>query len=140
MLFTLSIDVYLSLNGEVIPNHGYVEISDIGCSDTTALLCHTNKPAPDGANSGGDWFAPDGTRVGGFSSTDVPGFGRNRGPMVVRLRRNSGTPDEGIYHCAIQEQGATSTTKVYVGLYNTGGGMSTRMAHNDNTSHVLPQV
>ena len=120
--FTSLTDVYLSLNGEVIPNYGYVEISDIGFSDTTALLCHTNRPPPDGSTiSGGDWFAPDWTRV---VNTDVSGFERNRGPMVVRLRRNSGTQDEGIYHCAIHEQGATSTTKVYVGLYNTGGGMS----------------
>ena len=117
-----STDVYLSLNGEVIPNHGYVEISDIGSSDTTALLCHTNRPAS-GANSGGDWFAPDGTRVGGPGSTDVPGFGRNRGPMVVRLRRsNSGSPVQGIYQCTIYEDTLISPTKYYVGLYNTGGG------------------
>ena len=88
-------DVYLSLNGEVIPNHGYVEISDIGSSDTTALLCHTNRPASGGTNSGGDWFTPDGIRVGDPGSTDVPGFERNRGPMVVRLRRSVSSPDEG---------------------------------------------
>ena len=123
MLFISSTDVYLSLNGEVIPNHGYVEISDIGSSDTTALLCHTNKPAPDGANSGGHWFAPDGTIVGGLMSTNVPGFGRNRDPMLVRLRRsNSGTSYEGIYWCDVNDAAETSQT-VYVGLYNTGGGM-----------------
>ena len=52
MLFTSSTDVYLSLNGEVIPNHGYVEISDIGSSDITALLCHTDRPADSIGNSG----------------------------------------------------------------------------------------
>ena len=115
--------MYLSLNGEVIPNHGYVEISDIGSSDTTALLCHTNKPPPPGsATSGGDWFAPDGTRVAGLHFNSVPGFERNRSPMVVRLRSTSGTPYGGIYECSVQEQGATDTSKVYVGLYNTGGG------------------
>ncbi|CAI8029810.1 hypothetical protein GBAR_LOCUS16916, partial [Geodia barretti] len=31
-------NVFLSLNGAVIPNHGYVAISDIGFSDNTALL------------------------------------------------------------------------------------------------------
>ena len=124
--------MYLSLNGEVIPNHGYVEISDIGSSDTTALLCHTNRP-PYYYNSGGDWSAPDGTRVGSLSSTDVPGFERNRGPMVVRLRRRTSgsAPDEGIYQCSVQEQGATDNTKVCVGLYNTGGG-ECRLA---NSSH-----
>ena len=115
-------DVYLSLDGTVIPNHGYVEISRIGSTDDSALLCHTNFPPPSGSTtSGGDWLAPDGTRV--FLS-DVPGFTRSRGPMVVRLKRTSGTPPEGIYECTIQD--ATSTVHiVYVGLYNTGGGKTT---------------
>ena len=128
MLFTSSTDVYLSLNGEVIPNHGYVEISDIGSSDTTALLCHTNRPPPPGsAHSEGDWFAPDGDRVDG---TDVPGFGRNRGPMVVRLRGRTSipAPAEGIYWCTIFDDSETSQT-VYVGLYNTGGGMKKNLLH-----------
>ena len=120
MLLISSTDVYLSLNGKVIPNHGYVEISDIGFSDTTALLCHTNRPA-EYFNSGGEWFAPDWTIVGGLHSTVVPGFGRNRGPMLVRLRRTSGTPYEGIYQCSVNDATETSQS-VYVGLYNTGGG------------------
>ena len=124
MLFKSSTDVYLSLNGEVIPNHGYVEISDIGFSDNTALLCHTNKPAVNSANpnSEGDWFAPNGTIVGNVGSTDVPGFERNRDPMLVRLKRNSGTPDEGIYQCDVNDATETPQT-VYIGLYNTGGGI-----------------
>ena len=124
MLFTSSTDVYLSLNGEVIPNNGFVEISDIGSSDTTALLCHTNRhPSPGRYISGGDWFVPDGTRVGSIGSTDVPGFERNRGPMVVRLRRNSNTaPDEGIYQCSVHDAAETHK-RAYVGLYSTGGGM-----------------
>ena len=128
MLFTSSTDVYLSLNGEVIPNHGYVKISDIGSSNTAALLCHTNRPPPPGsAHSEGDWFAPGGTRVDG---TDVPGFGRNRGPMVVRLRRRTSipAPAEGIYWCTIFDASGTSQT-VYVGLYNTGGGMKKNLLH-----------
>ena len=113
-------DVYLSLDDDIIPNHGYVEISRIGSTDDSALLCHTNNPPPPGsANSGGDWWAPDGTRVSG---TDVPGVIRNRAAMVARLWRASGTPLEGIYQCTIED--ATSTVQmVYVGLYNTGGGI-----------------
>ena len=110
-------DVYLSLNDDIIPNHGYVEISRIGSNDDSALLCHTNRP-PDDAHSGGDWLAPDGTRV---FVTAVPGFTISRAPMVVRLKRTSGTPPKGIYRCTIED--ATSTVQmVYVGLYNTGGG------------------
>ena len=124
VLFTSSTDVYLSLNGEIIPNHGYVEISDIGYSDSTALLCHTNRPAF-GWNSGGDWFAPDGARVGGiYYNMDVPGFGRNRDPMVVRLRRSDveTAPERGIFLCEIKDATETLQT-LYVGLYNNGQGM-----------------
>ena len=97
-------------------------ISDIGSTDNTALLCITNRPVlPGGRNSGGDWFAPDGDKVGGLASTDVPGFGRNRGDMIVRLRRNDGTPEEGIYHCVVEDADNITQT-VYVGLYNSGGG------------------
>ena len=115
--------VYLSLNDDIIPNHGYVMISDIGSTDNTALLCITNRDAPSGSsNSGGDWFAPDGVTVGVVASTTVPGFGRNKGDMVVRLRRNSVTePEEGIYHCVVQDADDVPQT-VYVGLYNSGGG------------------
>ena len=120
VLFTPSIDVFLSLNGTVIPNNGLVNINDIGSTDDTALLCITNRPpSGGGTNSGGNWHAPDWTGVGG---TDVPGFDRNRGPMVVRLlRRESETPTEGIYHCAIEDN-TLKLEAVNVGLYNSGGG------------------
>ena len=116
------VGVYLSLNDDIIPNHGYVVISDVGSTDDTALICHTNRPPPDNAaNSGGNWFAPDEARVTG---TVVPGFGRNRGPMMVRLLRNTATdpPSEGIYHCLVEDVTLTEQT-VYVGLYNSGGGI-----------------
>ena len=123
-LLSFYIGVYLSLNGRVIPNHGYVVISDIGTAgDDTALLCHTNRPPPTGSShSGGDWFARDGTEVTGAA---VPGFRRNRGPMVVRLYRNTATgpPAEGIYYCQIQDDTDTLYT-VTVGLYNSAEGMT----------------
>ena len=101
-----------------------MEISDIGYSDSTALLCHTNRPVFE-VNSRGDWFAPDGARVGGiYYNMDVPGFGRNRGPMVVRLRRNDWgvAPERGIFLCKIKDATETLQT-LYVGLYNNGQGM-----------------
>ena len=97
-------------------------ISDIGSTNDTSLICHTNRPATfsNNAHSGGDWFAPDETRV---NMNAVPGFWRNRGPMMVRLLRNTATdpPSEGIYHCLVEDDTLTEQT-VYVGLYNTGGG------------------
>ena len=117
--------MYLSLNGDIIPNHGYVVISDIGSTDDTALICHTNHPATYESyynyNSGGNWLAPDLTRV---NRNDVPGFMRNRGPMVVRLRRsNSYNPlAEGIYLCEVKDTTEIWQT-IYVGLYNRGNGI-----------------
>ena len=125
----LDSDVYLSLDGVVIPNHGYVVIDDIsmsGVTDPTPLLCHTNRPPPTGvpANSGGDWISPTDITVGalnGPSSGDVPGLGRNRDAMEVRLWRTTGTPAEGIYRCEVMDATDTLQT-VYVGLYNDDGG------------------
>ena len=109
--------MFLSLNGVVIPNHGYVNISDIG-TDDAALLCHTTRPGihePEG-----NWFAPNGTRV---FVDDVPGFKRSRAPMVVRLNKLSATNQpQGIYKCSIKENEGDSTPReIYVGLYYTAG-------------------
>ena len=122
----LDSDVYLSLDGVFIPNHGYVLISDIGSDDVTdptPLLCHTNRSPPNGgpATSGGNWISPTDITVGNINSGDVPGFGRNRGPMEVRLWRTTGTPVEGIYRCEVMDA-SEILQKVYVGLYNDGGG------------------
>ena len=101
-------------------------ISKIGSTDNTSLICHTNQPATlsSNAHSGGNWFAPSKTRV---NNGAVPGFKRNRGPMMVRLLRNTATDppseaSEGIYHCLVEDDTLTNQT-VYVGLYNTGGGI-----------------
>ena len=111
-------------------------ISDIGSAgDDTALLCHTNRPPPTGnSNSGGNWIAPYGTTVGGM---DVPGFRRNRDPMIVRMYRDTATgpPAEGIYQCEIEDDTDTLTT-ADVGLYNNGGGKltNTRLIYSQNNA------
>ena len=118
--------MYLSLNDVIISNHGYVVISDIGSTENTTLICNTNRPVTIKSNkrhSGGDWYGPSGTRVGGIGSDDVSGFVRTRGPMVVRLLRNTATdpPSEGIYHCVVEDDTMTEHT-LYVGLYNSENG------------------
>ena len=108
--------MFLSLNGVVIPNHGYVNISDIG-TDDAALLCHTTYPGIH--ESEGNWSAPDGTRV---FVDNVPGFNRSIGPMAVRLNKISGTGQpEGIYKCAMKENENATPQDIYVGLYHTAG-------------------
>ena len=113
--------MYLTLNGTFIPNHGYVNISDIGSTDDTALICKNNNVTTHVLN--GDWHAPDGSKVGSLNESTVPGFERDRGPMVVRLRRRTASdpPSEGIYYCVVKNNTFTAPT-VYVGLYNSGGG------------------
>ncbi|CAI8054763.1 Receptor-type tyrosine-protein phosphatase F, partial [Geodia barretti] len=135
-------DVFLRLNGAVIPNNGLLNISDIGSSDDTALLCITNRPPPSGnpPNSGGNWLAPDGTRVGDKDNNDVQGFVRNRGPMVVRLKRTAGTAAEGIYRCSVNDTDSTPHS-LYVGLYTSGRGqvMLSTLPPHSITSGASPQ-
>ena len=90
-------------------------MDDIGSTDDTALLCHTNKVLP--KVIGGDWLDPDGTKVGNVNEHGgVPGVERNRGPHVVRLKRSSdGTPPEGMYKCVVRDTTDTNQT-VYVGI------------------------
>ena len=118
LLLDANTGVFLTLNADVIPNHGYMKISDIGTD--TALLCHTDHPPLSNSHhSGGDWFGPDGTRVNG---ADVPGFITDRGSMVVRLKRTTGIPAQGIYWCSILDSASTLQT-IYVGLFNSGRGI-----------------
>ena len=122
-LILLSSAVFVSLNCHIIPNHGYVDIRDIGTTYDTALLCHSDRGPTSVGDSGGDWYAPDGTRVGRSGMNKVPGFVRNRGSMVVRLLRNTATDPaaEGIYQSSILDAEGNNQM-LYVGLYNTGNG------------------
>ena len=111
--------MYLSFHGNVIPNHGYAVIDDI--SFENAVLCHTDLPTQFrgyALHSGGNWFAPDGTRV---NEHDVPGFTRNREPMVVRLVKTETSANQGIYKCSIQDA-KREQQSVYIGLYYQGYG------------------
>ena len=92
-------------------------MDDIGSTDDTALLCHTNEPSR--RDSEGDWFAPNGTKVSNYTDSmprDVPGFGRTRSPHLVRLKRSSdGSPPEGTYKCVVRDTTNINQT-VYVGI------------------------
>ena len=112
--------MYLSLNGRIIPNNSYVTISDIGTSNDSALLCHTNRPAS-GGNSGGNWYSPVGTRVlGVYERNGVKGLVRNRAPMMVRLFKKTinASPLEGIYQCVINDFEKVEHT-LNVGIYDS---------------------
>ena len=118
-------DVYLSLNDVIIPNNSHVVISDIGSTENTAMICNTNYLVIIDSkihHSGGDWYGPSGTSVGGIGSKNVSGFVRTRGRMVVRLLRNTATdpPSEGIYYCVVEDDTMTEHT-LYIELYNSRG-------------------
>ena len=93
-------------------------ISDIGSTNTDALICHTDRPASNGnTNPGGNWFAPN-------VDDSVPGFRINKAPMIIRLLSGSSTPAQGIYHCSIEVQrDQVMLQNVHVGLYHSGEGM-----------------
>ena len=111
-------DVYVSLNGAVIPNNGYVDIRDIGYYDDNALKCHTNNYKYRCYE--GDWFAPNGSVVQGDDYRE-PGLIARRNHMTVLLIKIAGIPLEGIYHCSIHDNTFT-TKKIYVGIYDNGRG------------------
>ena len=71
-----------------------------------------------------------------MSGSDVPGVARNRGPMVVRLKRFSGDPPEGIYWCGILQQNMMDVVIVNVGLYNSGRGIQLKL--NNGAIQFLP--
>ena len=103
--------MYIRLNDSIIPNHGYVKISDLSFASLDCLNTdHQHE---------GNWISPDGTTVD--NSGSVPGFMTTRGPLIVRLLRTSGTPQQGIYQCVVQNDTAVPYA-VHVGLYNSGEG------------------
>ena len=104
--------MYIRLNDSIILNRGYVKISDLSFATLDCLN-------PDHQHEG-NWISPDGTTVD--SSGSVPGFRTTRGPLIVRLLRTSGTPQQGIYQCVVQRATAVLYT-VHVGLYNSGEGV-----------------
>ena len=102
--------LFLSLRGTPIDNDSFVDVDDIGNSDSpldNRLLCLTNETDccgnADGSPSGG-WNFPDGSVVGGVPSggTVVDVFTRNRGTSVVRLLRHGNPSERGRFRCDIR--------------------------------------
>ena len=112
-------------NGQIIPNHGFVLLDNVG-EGSEGLLCLTDLPAccrppytdPIGRPALGNWYFPNGTRV--VSSGNQWDFHRTRGQIVVLLHRRRGGAT-GIYHCNVTGQNKDLIT-LYVGVYtaNTG--------------------
>ena len=118
---------YVSLMGENLPNHAYVDLTLVG-NDTTdpgnTVRCHTDLETCCTGYQGvhrGDWYFPDGSILAGPGSGDIY---IRRGPQVIHLRRrNNAMSPSGIYHCEIPTEAVNDDVDtitgetVYVGLY-----------------------
>ena len=95
---TVQVSLYITTRSE---NLNQLARIIINCHNTilvTALICHTKHPYS--SDSGGDWFAPDGTVVSG---DNVPGLTTYELPIALRLFRNavSDPAPKGIYQCVV---------------------------------------
>ena len=125
-MFSIS-GVFLSLNGVIVPNNGYVLASSIGSNDD-GILCNTDRNsccrASDNPNGGaqGHWYDPEGNEVGSYTDeyTAENGyanfFARNRGSGIVRLYRSGSPSERGQFRCEIPNaSGNTETRYVNIG-------------------------
>ena len=121
---------YVSFMGENVPNHGYVDLNEVGDpalnDDDHTVPCHTDLESCCSGAQGdhrGDWYFPDGDRLP--FPTPMVGIHQARLAQRVELRRNNNADSpSGIYRCdittdAVQDNSVRET--VHVGLYATGG-------------------
>ena len=73
---------YVSFSGQTLDNHYYVDISLVGTSGSDSVQCITGREGP----HRGDWYFPDGTRLGFGFYNDI--F-ESRGSERVALRRSN---------------------------------------------------
>ena len=101
--------VFLSLNGETIPNNSYVRFSDIGSDGS--ILCNTDRSDCCGRGDHpnevlqGHWYNPEGYEVGSYATEyDINSndfFARNRDTGVVRLFPTGIPTERGHFRCEI---------------------------------------
>ena len=117
----LTTEIAIFLDGNLYRNNSLVNISDIGSTNSEALLCLTNNKEccpTNGARE--EWYTPTGTPVGD-SDIDAD-FLRNSGHSVVYLLRlNNATSPTGVFRCEIPDNSGTSQN-IYVGIYPLGEG------------------
>ena len=118
---------YVTFMGETLPRHAYVDLSLLGSSGSNSVQCHTDLVSCCSGTEGahrGDWYNPNGARLG-FSSSPDDIYEHRIAHRVELHRRNNGDTS-GIYRCDIETSAVnspdnTARETVYVGLYVTGG-------------------
>ena len=120
----------LEFRGETVPNHGYVDLSEVGTDlgdSGNTVRCHTDLTTCCRGNQGphrGDWYFPDGEKLGFSQDSPAPDIYEVRGDKRVDLlHRNNADMPSGIYRCEIQtnDDDISERETVYAGLYSSGG-------------------
>ena len=115
--------------GKYIPNHGYVNLRDVGSAKNHSVQCNTDLSSCCNGTEGsdrGDWYFPDGMRVPFSDSSSV--VYEDRGAQQVSLFYSGKylVSIPGIYRCDIETNTSSVSDEmenetVYVGLYINGG-------------------
>ena len=119
---------YVSFMGKTLPNHSYVDLSQVGNdnSGSDSVQCHTDlSTCCSGAQSEhrGDWFAPavnSKERLPSSNDSSADIYQVHGTQRVDLRRRNDAVTPSGIYRCdiAVHNDSDTPVRKViYVGLY-----------------------
>ena len=126
---------YISFMGRTLPNHSYVNLSQVGMdntgSDSDTVQCHTDLRTCCSDTEGyhrGDWFPPSSDMRLSFMYEE--GIYESRQAQVVHLRRwNNANGPSGIYRCVIatnavhHDSDRSVGETVYVGIYGNGEGI-----------------
>ena len=124
---------HVSFMGQTLDNHSYVDLTLVGDvtsgSNPNTVQCHTDLATCCSGAQGvhrGDWYFPDGSRLG-FAAMNIY---EGRGPQTVHLLRRNANSPVGIYRCGVTTNAvhddndeSVRDSPVYVGLYTTSGGI-----------------
>ena len=144
VLIVHTVGVSLRFRGAALPNDSFVDIDDVMYTEPSgplsdlpsntntrdeAVLCVTDLvdccASPHTVR--GDWYLPDGTRVGMDTGTHTFAFYANRGPNEVingqtvygsvRLYRRFTPPQRGRFHCELPSAADSSVNQIlYVNI------------------------
>ena len=124
---------YIRFMGTNLSNHSYVNLTLVG-NGSDSVQCHTDLDTCCRSHQGahrGDWFFPNGSRLGFSISSTAAIVQRREAQRVDVLRKGNGV-ESGIYRCDIETNAVNNGDNnndddndgneiVYVGLYSDGG-------------------
>ena len=123
---------FVSFRGEVLPNHAYVDLTEVGTLTINSVQCHTDLDSccTYEDDHHGEWYFPSGfivpldVNILFYPRPDI--YVNNTVQSVYLQRRNDVLSPSGIYRCdistnAVHNYADTQRETVYVGLYASGG-------------------